>query len=253
MNTNLNSETVYLFDVDGTLTPARASMRPEYAEFFRQFVAVHTTILVSGSDYLKITQQIPDDILDACRGVFGCSGAEYFERRQQVYAKSHEFPAALIEACEQYVSKSAYPLRVGNHLEFRPGALNISSVGRNASEAERQEYSQWDETALERRQFAAWVNQAVDGYEASVGGQISIDVVPDGWNKSSIITEINQRLGEVKMVFFGDRIQAGGNDLALANALDALPGEHRSVPVESDSETFAQLKSIMIRTRESAA
>ena len=234
----------YLFDVDGTLTPARQPMRAEFASYFRTFVNRFAVFLVSGSDYDKLCEQLPNDILLECRGVFGCSGAQYFERGEALFNRDHRFPNALTQACEEFVRLSAYAKRCGTHLEFRPGVLNVSSVGRSASNADRQHYYEWDNIAGERQRFADWINAQMPGYEASVGGQISIDIVPQGWNKSSVIAEIHKRVGEVDMTFFGDRICPGGNDLPLADALQTLNGNHRSFAVHGDADTFARLKSI---------
>ena len=241
---NLPHTQVYLFDVDGTLTPARQPMRAELVPYFRAFVERFPVFLVSGSDYGKLCEQVPNGILLECRGVFGCSGAQYFERNEAVFNRDHQFPTALTQACEEFVRLSAFSKRCGTHLEFRPGVLNVSSVGRDASDADRRHYFEWDNIAGERQRFADWINAQMPGYEASVGGQISIDIVPQGWNKSSVIAEIQKRVGDVDMIFFGDRICPGGNDLPLSDALQALNGNHRSFAVHGDADTFAKLKSI---------
>lgn len=64
---------VYLFDVDGTLTPPRQPMDAGFSKYFDGFTKSNKVVLVSGSDYNKIQEQIPHEILK------NCSGAEYFE------------------------------------------------------------------------------------------------------------------------------------------------------------------------------
>ena len=51
--------------------------------------------------------------------------------------------------------------------------------------------------------------------EATVGGQISIDIYPKGKDKSQILKDLNYN----RYVFFGDKQQPGGNDHSLAMAI----------------------------------
>lgn len=238
-------EKIYLFDVDGTLTPARMPMDESFAEFFDNFVNLNKVVLISGSDYAKIQEQVPQAILDKCDGVYGCSGAEYFEKGQKVYAKEHSFPITLIDLCKDFIKDSAFHLRTGNHIEERPGMINISSVGRNATEFERSTYHAWDRKIKERIKFVEKINASELGYEASAGGEISIDIVPNGWNKSVVKGELLEKYPDASLIFFGDRIVKNGNDLPLAEALKEPQGKHASYPVNSFEETRELLKTEM--------
>jgi phosphomannomutase len=53
--------------------------------------------------------------------------------------------------------------------------------------------------------------------EASVGGQISIDIYPKGKNKAQVLGDI---IGPI--TFFGDKCQPGGNDYPLVERLHHL-------------------------------
>lgn len=54
-----------LFDVDQTMTPARQSIQPDFVETYNACVnaGVHMGI-VSGSDIVKVTEQVGQDIVD---------------------------------------------------------------------------------------------------------------------------------------------------------------------------------------------
>lgn len=233
---------IYLFDVDGTLTPPRMPMNEKFAEFFHNFTDPHKVVLVSGSDYKKIQEQVPQDILNRCDGVYGCSGAEYFEKDILIYRKEHKFPKELMELCEAYIKKSKYDLRCGTHIEERPGMLNISTVGRDATPEQRKSYHIWDKTNKERIAFVDLINESSLPYEASAGGEISIDLVPAGWNKSVVKDEVLNKNPDASLVFFGDRIITNGNDLPLAEALSQPKGKHASKPVESYHDTWKLLE-----------
>ena len=244
---------VYLFDVDGTLTPARQKMDDKFAAFFAEFALRHNVFLISGSDYLKICEQVPADVLRLCNGVFGCSGAEYYEKEKVVYRKEHAFDNAIVQKCESFVALSAYHSRFGNHMEFRVGMLNVSTVGRNASNDERKTYHQWDNIHRERMEFVREVNEMNIGYEASAGGEISIDIVPTGWNKSVVKSEVLRMKPGARLYFFGDRMEEGGNDYPLAAALNSPSGRHASISVSSYEDTMDHLERIMDGTDKNAA
>ena len=55
---------IYIFDMDGTLTPSRREMTPDFEEFFSMWANTHTFFLVSGSNLEKIKEQVPQYILD---------------------------------------------------------------------------------------------------------------------------------------------------------------------------------------------
>ncbi len=234
-------KTVFIFDVDGTLTPSSQPMEAEFAQFFRHFVAKHCVYLISGSDYAKLQTQMPIDILENCKGVFGCSGSEYFEKGLAVFCKDHVFPETLRLVCERFVELSKYPVRTGTHIELRPGMLNVSVVGRGADLAQRNEYYQWDKKTGERNRFVEMLYRLPLPYEASAGGQISIDIVPAGWNKSAAKEEILIRNPGARLCFFGDRICKGGNDLPLAEALAGEGEFHQVTNVTDFQDTWRKL------------
>ncbi len=242
---------IYLFDVDGTLTPPRSPMDKNFEAFFDDFTANHTVVLVSGSDYKKIQEQVSEKILLQCDGVYGCSGAEYFKKGQKIYSKEHDFPEELLYLCKHFIQESAFQLRTGNHIEERPGMLNISSVGRNASESERQVYHAWDECTQERIDFVERINQSGLGYEASAGGEISIDIVPNGWNKSVVKAEVLKKYPDASLIFFGDRIVENGNDLPLAEALNKDGDRHTSHSVRSylDTQGFLEIETSITKVK----
>ena len=66
---------IALFDVDQTMTPARQSIQPDMVECLNQCVAkgVHIGI-VSGSDIVKVTEQVGQDIVDSSIYCFSENG-----------------------------------------------------------------------------------------------------------------------------------------------------------------------------------
>ncbi len=241
---------VFMFDVDGTLTEPRKPIEKDFLEFFERFCKSQIVYLVSGSDLPKLEEQLPRSIIARAKGVFSCSAAELWADGNAIYKLDHEFPKLLLEALDDFVTLSDYPSRFGNHIEFRTGMLNVSVVGRNASSSDRQSYFEWDQREGERRKFIEKFLETFSDYEASAGGQISIDVAPKGWNKSKALSVIKEDLPGHPITFFGDRMDAGGNDYPLAEALRLDSAAHEIVPVEGFFETWRHLSSIMAPARQ---
>ena len=64
--------------------------------------------------------------------------------------------------------------------------MNISPIGRNCSKEERNAFEEFDKDAKVREKFVeALQKEMADlNLQFSIGGQISFDVFPKGWDKS---------------------------------------------------------------------
>jgi phosphomannomutase len=239
---------VFVFDVDGTLTPPRSRMEHAMARIMRKLVAARPVFLVTGSDIEKLRSQVPQDIADRAEGLFCCSGNEMWRGSRLVYEMRHSFPEELIVLAEQLVATAGYGVRTGRHVELRTGSLNISVVGRNASMLQRRDYLRHDRQTGERDRIIAEIEACFPEYEANRGGQISIDIAPRGWNKGRLVREVRSRIPDAAIRFFGDSIGEGGNDLPLADALRAAGSEHSIHAVSGHFETLLILRSLIGQT-----
>jgi len=64
--------------------------------------------------------------------------------------------------------------------------INVSPIGRNCSKDERNQFEDYDKTANVRTTFVTALQKEFADLElhCSIGGQISFDVFPKGWDKS---------------------------------------------------------------------
>ena len=213
----------FLFDVDGTLTDARQPMEAEFVDFFGSWMNSKNVYLVSGSDLPKIKEQVPNDILEKCQGIFVCMGNEYWMGDECVYQNDFELPAEIEEWLFAKVNNSSFQYRKPPHFEYRSGALNFSVVGRGASQYLRTYYSEWDETNKERDTLAEEFNKNFKkkhDIEALIGGQISLDIQPVGSDKGQVLKHILFHLIPDEIIFFGDKCYEGGNDYSVAQKAD---------------------------------
>ena len=97
--------------------------------------------------------------------------------------------------------------------------INVSPIGRNCSREERNDFEKFCLANDIRKNF---VQALKDNFETgpdaynlsySVGGQISFDVFPKGWDKTYCLQFLREEFDEVH--FFGDKTFEGGNDFEI--------------------------------------
>jgi len=210
---------IFLFDVDGTLTPPRQTMTREFTPSFDRLATEEIVYIVSGSDIKKIREQVPESALAKCQGIFGSSGNELWIDGVLVYGHEFAVPDSLLAQLKNWVIHSEYPDRRGKHVEYRPGMLNFSTVGRRASLADRRKYAQWDAESGERHRIADNIRANHPGLQVAIGGEISVDIYPAGWDKSQAVAYIKEHHPAIPINFFGDKTSKHGNDYSAVCAL----------------------------------
>jgi phosphomannomutase len=208
----------YVFDVDGTLTPSRSLIDPEFEKWFFNFCNENNVYLVTGSDRVKTIEQIGIPLYFAAKRVYNCSGNEVWERDRIVHQNKISASIELLKALREKCSQSEYPIKTGNHIEHRMGLINFSTVGRNATMSERLDYARFDLVSKERDKIAGELSEQFPEYQFEVAGQIGIDIVEKGNDKSQILKDFDASTD--KLVFFGDTTYKGGNDYPLAKAIE---------------------------------
>ena len=122
----------------------------------------------------------------------------------------------LINFVLHYIADLDIPVKRGTFIEFRAGMLNVSPIGRNCSQEERDAFEKFDEGAGVRKKMVAVLKEkfADLGLTYSIGGQISFDVFPKGWDKTYCLQFV-EKDGFDDIHFFGDKTYEGGNDFEI--------------------------------------
>ena len=141
----------YIFDVDGTLTPSRQKIDPDFLIFFNSFALANEVYLVTGSDRDKSIEQITHLLYCNCKRVYNCAGNDVYEGDLAVYTNPWTLPSDAAQHLLEELETSKFPVRTGTHIEERPGCVNFSILGRGANQTERLVYSDWDEIKEERK------------------------------------------------------------------------------------------------------
>ena len=94
--------------------------------------------------------------------------------------------------------------------------FNVSPIGRNCSREERNDYEKFDlENNIRKNMVEAMKKEFADlNLTYSIGGQISFDVFPTGWDKTYCLNFLDAKDFD-EIHFFGDKTFEGGNDFEI--------------------------------------
>ncbi|KAB1263249.1 Phosphomannomutase 2 [Camelus dromedarius] len=174
--------------------------------------------VVGGSDFEKVQEQLGSDgklhlaLVEKYDYVFPENGLVAYKDgkllcKQNIQGHLGEaLIQDLINYCLSYIAKIKLPRKRGTFIEFRNGMLNVSPVGRSCSQEERIEFYELDQKENIRQKFVEDLRKefAGKGLTFSIGGQISFDVFPDGWDKRYCLRHVEND-GYKTIYFFGDK------------------------------------------------
>ena len=244
---------IYLFDVDGTLTPAKSKIDSSFKKIFQSWMKDKEVYIVSGGAFLRLIDQLGVDTMEMTHGVFSCMGNMFHQRREQinesgysewdiVYENKFKDTKNLTRTLDSIAAKSDFPIKTGTHWERRVGMINFSIVGVDASIEQRSRYKEWDSDCSERKAIVEKLSKKYPKLDFVIGGAVSIDIFNKGCDKSQVIDRyFKEAIRHNQIHFVGDRIPFPGNDYSLAKALINHPNGVTHA-VESWEDTAKLLK-----------
>ncbi|OII77516.1 phosphomannomutase family protein [Cryptosporidium andersoni] len=212
-----------LFDLDGTLTLPRKEISDDMITTLIKAKSNLCIGIVSGSDYIKIQQQLKNRAFDCCDYLFAENGVvaykhgELFSCQNIASVIGEDSLKKLINFCLHYIADLDIPIKRGTFIEYRSGMINVSPIGRNCTYQERLEFFNYDKKYEIRKKFVESIMETFKDLrlKCSIGGQISIDIFPEGWDKRYCLNHIEDIFSEIH--FFGDKTSQGGNDWEIFN------------------------------------
>ena len=218
-------KTLLLFDVDGTLTIPRQKISDDMIEMLHKiydddFIDIG---FVGGSDYNKQIEQIGNENMDLFLWKFSENGlVTYFENTLIHEKKIIDFLGEnnykrLINVCLRVISETDIPIKRGNFIELRNGMINISPIGRSCNKEERYNFYLYDKQHKIRKNIISLISKELSDLDLqySIGGEISIDIFPKGWDKTYCLQFIEDKYEEI--YFYGDKTDIGENDHEIFN------------------------------------
>ena len=241
--------TLILFDVDGTLSESRKIIKDEMVDCLRKIKEKKNITLgiVGGSNFEKQVEQLKEENLNLFDYIFSENGlvafykGELFNKTSIKDNLGEENIKKLINTSLHYMSQIDIPIKRGNFIEFRNGMINLCPVGRSCTSKEREEFFEFDKKEKIRENMVKYLNNELSdlNLQYSIGGQISIDVFPIGWDKTYCLQFVKDKFDEI--YFFGDRTMKGGNDYEIYNH-DLTKGFNVNEP----NDTLKLLKNIFL-------
>ncbi|CAH8864187.1 unnamed protein product [Trichobilharzia szidati] len=240
----MNTDVICLFDVDGTLTKPRNKITEEMLQCLQKISTKVPLALISGSDFPKVSWQIGDSAINMFTYIFSENGLVVHNYGCQTSCTNiaeyvgEDILQNFINFCLHYLSNVRLPKKRGNFIEFRSGLINVCPVGRSCTQSEREEFAEYDAKHKIREKFVSEMRSQFHNspLQFAIGGQISIDVFPKGWDKRYCLRFLKDY---TTIHFFGDKTDEGGNDFEIYN--DPRTTGHS---VTSPEDTAAQLKAL---------
>eukprot|EP01126_Amoeba_proteus_P031674 TRINITY_DN3100_c0_g1_i1.p1 TRINITY_DN3100_c0_g1~~TRINITY_DN3100_c0_g1_i1.p1 ORF type:complete len:249 (-),score=41.06 TRINITY_DN3100_c0_g1_i1:208-954(-) len=240
--------TLVLFDIDGTLTPARKTIQPHMRGML---VALRKKVfvgVVGGSDAAKQKEQLGEDFLQLVDFNFCENGLIAYHQGELFHSKSilnylgNDRLKQLINWTLRYVADLDIPIKRGTFFEYRTGLLNISPIGRNCSQLEREEFCLYNKEHKILEAMVAAMKKEFEDFALtfSIGGQISFDVFPRGWDKTYCLNHVRERNFK-EIHFFGDKTSPGGNDFEIFSSDETI-----GHTVTSPEDTFQQVNQLWL-------
>ncbi|CAH6418133.1 Phosphomannomutase [uncultured virus] len=207
-----------LFDVDGTLTVPMKSINDDMITVLRKLKSKgHYLSVVGGSDYEKIAAQLSGalDLFDyVCteNGLVTYHNNEVTKESLLSVLGEKRFQT-VINAILYELSQIVIPIKRDKFIEVRSACINVSPIGRSCSYQERCDFNEYDKIHKVREFLITRLTPVLEkcNLTAVIGGMISIDIYPIGWDKRYCL----KYFPDPPIHFFGDKTEPGGNDYAI--------------------------------------
>lgn len=242
-------DVICLFDVDNTLAPAQRVIKNDMIELIAELRKKCVVGFLGGSNLAKITNQLGGSqelMLKSFDYAFAENGLTAFRLSKSIETQSfieflgEERYKKLVNFCLHYIADIDIPIKRGTFIDYRNGMVNISPIGRNASIEERDIFEAYDKKFNIRQTFVKKLKEEFPDYGLtfSIGGQISFDAFPTGWDKTYALRHI--KADNFKIIhFFGDKTFEGGNDYEIYNHQDTV-----GHAVTGPADTITQVREI---------
>ena len=256
---------VVLFDMDGTLTPARKPMEENVLESLKNLSNYAKIGIVTGSgfDYVKqqcqlLFKQLPEEILNRIT-IMPCNGTQVYKHIdvewKQTFALDMRkelgeeyFKQLMLTLCQSqnmiaigFHSKLTYS---GHFISYRGSMVNWCPIGRLAGDEDRANFKIVDkEHKIREKVLETFVaSPHLSGkLSFSLGGNTSIDIYPHGWDKTYAL----KHFPDHDAIFIGDRCtDPNGNDKSIYDKLKSV-SEDSAYETTSTGQTIEIINNII--------
>lgn len=239
-----------MFDLDDTLAPSKTAMDDTMVELLREMLSRSKGCIISGGQMGQFQTQVLDRLGDfPDRGnlhLMPTNGTRYVrwagEEWETVYAEDlseDQKNRAMAVVEEGARSLGLWESQTwGPILEDRGSQVTFSALGQAAPVDAK---AAWDPDGRKKESLRAYAAERLPDLEVRSGGSTSVDITAKGIDKAygarRLLDILDLTTGDV--LFFGDRLDEGGNDRPVMDL------GITSIPVHGWEDTFAKLSAIV--------
>ena len=264
------TDTIVLFDMDGTLTEPREASNPKllHTPLLKLInLGVHIGI-ITGSDENYLTEQMGSFLTQSsCRyytHLLPCNGTKYYKppqssddtykldysvsMKERLGEKNYRILMQELILSQVDMSHEGLPL-TGHFINARGSTINWCPIGRNANKEERELFTKVDaERGFRKRvidELKAMLKQKniLNNLTIKFGGDTSFDIYPRGWDKTYGL----RHFPKWNVWFVGDRCSPKGNDYEI---YEACKINNQAYETKGPEETVVIIDKIVNRIQE---
>ena len=230
--------TLWLFDVDGTVTWSKSPVTPVMAGLLRDLLKTRGVVLLGGGTYGQLREQCADHITDGGSLRFShpfvlapLSGNSIHTYAAGVWETRYEGPVfgdaevaritGAIHAALNAVGYTPPETTYGEVIENRGGQVTFSALGQEAPPEEKEKWSA--ASGGVRLALREELQRRLPDLVVRAGGSTSVDVSrgDKGSGVERIAAVLDIPVGS--MLFFGDQLHTHGNDYPVfRTGIDAV-------------------------------
>ena len=235
---------IFIFDVDGTLTPPNKPMDIQFMRWFELWMLKPSISVVfcTNNTFESISERMGRKIIEQSRAVFTCGGNEVYTNKKKIALNNWRPTPELIQFLDQVVKKSEFKTRSGPNFEYRTGMVSFSVLGKTANDEDREKYKRWDQQTKERIRTVKLLKEKFPDLCICKSGDTSIDI--SNGDKSQILKYFTDTQN---LWFFGNEFEMDGNDISIKLSLEKNNNRRYTIKhVHNDQETFSTLRKLTI-------
>lgn len=240
------------FDLDDTLAPSKSPLDPSMADLLVELLEQVPVCVISGGQFGQFQMQVVDRLpaLDAATAarlhLMPTCGTQYWHAQDGawtcVYAEDltqDEKDRALAAVESKARELGLWEEKTwGPILEDRGSQVTFSALGQSAPVDAK---AAWDPDGRKKESLRAYAAERLPDLEVRSGGSTSVDITAKGIDKAYGARRLMEilDLSIDDILFFGDRLDEGGNDRPVADlGID-------SIQVHGWQDTFAKLGAVV--------
>lgn len=252
---------VVLLDMDGTLTEPRGSISIDMLNCLMGIARRARVGVVSGSDFDYIMEQCGTSFIKngvaSSIDILPCNGTKLYKYSRKLNSYVKQYSVSMEEHlgaqsykkliiallhCQAGILEKYNINPTGNFISYRSSTVNWSIIGRDSDKSAREHFVLTKDSKKIRNYAISLLKDNLDSailknIDIVLGGQTSVDIYPNGWNKTYALKHYKDR----SIWFVGDKCEVGENDYHIYTELQKL---NKSFATSSPNQTILILDEI---------